>query len=117
MTLTAEGVREILDYDPANGVFRWISGRLSGSLAGTDQNQGYRHIAIAGRKHLAHRLAWLYIYDEWPAGNLDHINGIRNDNRISNLRIASPSQNAANAKSKAPRSRASGARARADGRH
>ncbi len=51
-----------------------------------------------GQQYAAHRLAWLYVNGEMPETPLDHKNGQRDDNRISNLRLASQSQNIANAK-------------------
>jgi hypothetical protein len=51
---------------------------------------------IRGRRFQAHRLAWLYVYGEWPNGAIDHINRDPGDNRISNLRLATPTQNNAN---------------------
>ena len=98
--LTAERVRDVLTYDPATGVFRWrvaASGRVQiGMIAGRTKIDGYRGIKIDGKEYQAHRLAWLYVHGFWPACHIDHINGIRNDNRLSNLRDVSRSENAQN---------------------
>jgi len=53
-------------------------------------------IGLDGGRHLAHRLAWLIMFDCWPAGQIDHINGVRHDNRISNLRVVTASENRQN---------------------
>lgn len=90
--LTAERLRERLDYDPATGVFRW---RASGSLAGTPQ-RGYRIIKVDGVRVMAHRLAWLYVHGKWPPEQIDHANLERDDNRIANLRQATNQLNSAN---------------------
>lgn len=93
-------LRELLDYDPATGVFTWrlYRGRVAaGSVAGSLDRYGYRQIQIDGKLHLAHRLAWLYVYGEWPSGELDHADGSRDSNGINNLRPATRSQNNANA--------------------
>lgn len=68
----------------------------SGEIAGTLHHSGYIHIRIGKHKYLAHRLAWLYVYGEFPKDMLDHINGIRDDNRICNLRGATHSENRRN---------------------
>jgi hypothetical protein len=108
--LTADQLRAVLDYDPATGVFIWRdrpdirpsanSGRR-GTLAGTPRKNGYIGICIDGRHRFAHRLAWLYVHGRWPTAEIDHINEIRDDNRISNLREATHPQN--NTRSKAHR--------------
>ena len=103
--LTAETVRKLLDYDPETGVFRWrTSGRGrkgSGSVAGCAKHyRGYASVHVLGKSYASHRLAWLYVYGEWPSDEIDHINTIKDDNRIVNLRIASRSQNKANCKAK-----------------
>jgi hypothetical protein len=97
--LTAKRLRELLSYDPATGIFRWrvISNTRmpAGSIAGT-ANQGYRRIKIDRREYGAHQLAWLYVHGRFPDANLDHIDGRRDNNVLSNLREASRAENLAN---------------------
>lgn len=59
---------------------------------------GYLRICVGGRAYYAHRVAWMLVTGEWPDGPIDHANGDRADNRWSNLRMASPAQNNANAR-------------------
>lgn len=101
--LTAERLRELLDYDPATGRFTWRSrSRSQGTeQAGHIERSGYRAIRIDNQPFKAHRLAWLYMTGGWPAQQIDHVNRIRGDNRFANLREASPIENAQN-KSNAP---------------
>ena len=79
--------KELLDsffYDPDVGQFLYkkTSRRMiAGQAAGCDHKTGYRRIGIKGRLYLEHRLAWFYFFKEEPPF-LDHINGIKNDNRI-----------------------------------
>lgn len=95
-------VKELLDYDRSTGIFRWKlkSARnvRVGDIAGCDNGQGYLGIRIEGVQYRAHRLAWFYVYGEWPKGGIDHINGQRADNRIGNLRQATPAQNKQNSR-------------------
>ena len=97
---TYQRVREVLDYDPDTGLFRWrvATGRRArvGAVAGARHNQDYIHIGIDGHRILAHRLAWLWMTGSWPIAEIDHINKDRSDMRWSNLRQASHAQNGAN---------------------
>ena len=98
--LTAERLREVLNYDAETGIFTWLArtrNRVAvGDVAGSPDRYGYLRIKIDGRIHSAHRLAWLYVHGEWPKDQLDHINGIRTDNRITNLREATNAENGHN---------------------
>ena len=99
-TLTYDLLTELLHYDRDTGVFTWKSNRsrrvMKGDRAGTLDSKGYIQIGIKRTLYLAHRLAWMYIYGEWPKSELDHINRIRDDNRISNLRLANRTINTRN---------------------
>ena len=90
----------LLDYDPETGVFRWAidigKAIKSGRVAGTINGSGYVQISINRKLFRAHRLAWLYMKGTFPAGLIDHIDGNRTNNSISNLREVSPHQNALN---------------------
>lgn len=101
--LTAERLREVLDYDPESGVFTWkvrTSNRVNvGDVAGAMLKTGYLSISIDGKLHRAHRLAWLHVHGAWPAADIDHVNGVRTDNRFANLRSATPSLNQQNLRS------------------
>ena len=99
-SITQKRVKELLSYDPNTGEFTWIVGRSGtkgkGSVAGKHNQEGYRSLKIDGVTILSHRLAWLYINGSLPNGQIDHINRIKDDNRIINLREASCSENAQN---------------------
>ena len=98
--LTADRLRELLDYDPATGVFTWRVTRcgraLAGNRAGSVDGQGYRWIGLDDRDYLEHRLAWLYTYGTLPSLEIDHIDRVRSNNAIGNLRHATHGQNQAN---------------------
>lgn len=86
-----------LTYDPETGIFRWVvSGKNTrgvGTVAGYIHPSGYQYIKIGQVRFSCQRLAWLFHTGSWPKENMDHINTIRSDNRIANLREASNSQN------------------------
>lgn len=115
--LTAQRVREILEYNPDTGAFIWRQDqrcghktgnqvrRLAGLQAGScNKVSGYIIIGIGGSLYLAHRLAWLYVHGSWPEQQIDHIDGDRKNNRIANLRDVSPAINSENQR-KPPRSK------------
>tara|TARA_R110000868_G_scaffold82690_5_gene233401 strand:- start:305 stop:790 length:486 start_codon:yes stop_codon:yes gene_type:complete len=96
-------LKEILNYDPVTGIFTW---RETGSgrkrlIAGCLRN-GYITINIDNKRYQAHRLALIYIYGECNSYDVDHINGIKHDNRIVNLRPATRSENKQNRLSTQP---------------
>lgn len=95
---------ELLHYDPTTGLFSWKvqnSNRIKiGSLCLNKDRHGYIRIRLDNQLYWAARLAWFYTHGVWPQHDIDHINGIRDDNRISNLREATRSQNLANRKPK-----------------
>jgi hypothetical protein len=95
--LTQAVLKEYLIYDSNTGVFtRRISSSnrvKAGDIAGSLTDTGYLRIRVQNVTYKAHRLAWLYVYGEFPAENIDHVNTIRTDNRICNLRAASFSDN------------------------
>lgn len=97
---TQERVKELLLYDPDTGVFTWLLANSRnanvGKVAGNVDDKGYRRIGVDGIIYYAHRLAWLYMTGEWPEKLIDHKNGIKDDNRICNLREATHSQNHSN---------------------
>jgi hypothetical protein len=99
--LSAERLRELFDYDPEVGDFvRKVTrkGRRAriGAIAGADTGQGYIAISIGDYLYKSHRLAFLYMLGRWPLDEVDHINGVRNDNRWRNLREVTSAQNTHN---------------------
>lgn len=98
---TQERLRELYDYNQNTGVFvrlTKVSQCNQGDIAGSlDTSTGYLRLSIDGEQHWAHRLAWLYVYGHFPEGVIDHINRIKTDNRIANLRSVTQRENVANA--------------------
>ena len=100
MAITAERLRELQHYNPDTGIFTWRVRTAKsvhvGDVAGYSFRNGYIRMKVDGHYYLAHRLVWLWVTGEWPAGDLDHINGNKADNRWNNIRLATRSQNMAN---------------------
>jgi hypothetical protein len=97
--VTAERLRSLFHYCDDTGVFTRIAsiprGGQAGSVAGGKTGAGYVALYIDGRRYWAHRLVWLYMHGRWPK-EIDHINGVRDDNRIANLREVSRRKNGQN---------------------
>jgi HNH endonuclease/AP2 domain len=98
--LTHARLHELLHYDSETGEFRWQErvGRSveAGAIAGLLDSEGYRLITIKGRAYRAHQLAWFYTTGKWCRTVIDHRDGDPSNNRWSNLRRATVSQNNAN---------------------
>ena len=94
---SVEYLRSVLEYDADTGIFTWLVKPAQcvhvGDIAGTLDSRGYRQIRLNGKKELAHRIAWAMAYGEWPTHCIDHVNHDKADNRLSNLRAATASQN------------------------
>lgn len=98
--ITAEEARQLFHYNPETGELTWkvsLSTRAPvGHIVRSKDGAGYYRVGVRGKKYKAHRIAWLMTYGQWPKGQIDHINGIRMDNRLCNLREASNAENQRN---------------------
>lgn len=113
--IPVETLRQLLRYNPDTGELFWLertprlsaserarvifNKRFAGASALTaDDNHGYFCGTILGKSYKAHRVCWALYYGQWPDGHIDHINHIRSDNRIINLRTIAQSDNQKNLK-------------------
>lgn len=111
--LTQDRLRELFDFDAEAGVLIWRvrpaeafaklsdanawNARFAGRVAGCINVQGYCTIKIDDKMRQAHRLIWIYINGSIPAGiQIDHVNGVRSDNRLANLRMVTNAENQRN---------------------
>lgn len=99
--LTHDEVDRRLHYEETTGIFRWKEAPpnqriYEGYIAGSNGPRGYWWICLNGHQYLSHRLAVLVVKGAWPAHEVDHINGIRNNNRWVNLRECVHLQNGQN---------------------
>ena len=95
----------LFDYCPETGALTWRVSTNSfkkGVEAGTSaHNEGYssyRNVIIFGNLYKAHRIIWLMQTGDWPKKYIDHIDGNGLNNKLDNLREATPSQNMINQK-------------------
>lgn len=91
--LTSEALKQVLRYESETGLFVRLR---TGTVAGAFDSRGYRQIQIGRKLFLAHRLAWLYMTGEWPAGHIDHIDHRPHNNAFCNLRVVSRAGNMQN---------------------
>lgn len=102
INLQLDDARRVFDYSPDTGIITWkvrpTNSMQAGQVAGCLDSWGHRQILYRGVSYAGHRLAWFLHYGAWPAAQLDHRDGQRDNNRISNLRPATPLQNACNAR-------------------
>ena len=97
--ITQDELKKIFKYDSDTGMFERVSKRCGtriGAYVGNVMPCGYLRIKVDGKLYLAHRLAWLYVHGKFPDAEIDHINGIRLDNKIINLRDVSKNENLIN---------------------
>lgn len=101
--ISCDDVGQFLIYHPDTGEFLWRerglehfralqfqriwNAKFSNRPAGCWRKDGYRVIRLHDRLYLAHRLAWVLYYGEWPDQFIDHIDGNPSNNAISNLRV------------------------------
>lgn len=113
ISLTQDIALQVLSYNPNSGELTWRSRppemfktkrsfsiwnkRYPGKIAGTRAVRGYIHVRILGKNLIAHRLIWLMVFGSWPKGEIDHINGVKTDNRLPNLRLVDRVENSRNA--------------------
>ena len=99
-TLTAERIRELFDYDKESGVLtRSIttgSKSQAGDVVGWENSRGYLNVSIDRKKYKLHRVIWVHVYGYWPDATIDHINMVKTDNRLENLRLATKQENSWN---------------------
>ncbi len=95
-----DAIRSCISYNAETGEFiRLVSagGSMAGSVIKSKVSKnGYVYVAVLGIKILAHRVAWALAHGEWPPHDIDHIDGVRSNNRLSNLRPATRGENMQN---------------------
>jgi len=98
--INQDRVKELFNYNPESGDFKRAitvsNNAMKGALAGFKNGDGYNCIEIDGTSYRSARIAWLYCHGEFPNGCIDHVNGIRDDDRLLNLRDVSHGENMRN---------------------
>jgi hypothetical protein len=99
INMTQTELKQNLNYDPITGEFTWVKNTRNehtGQRAGWMSGRGYRYITIDKHDYSASRLAWLWMYGYLPTKQIDHINRVKDDNRIENLRECTNAENCQN---------------------
>jgi hypothetical protein len=103
--VSAELARSLLDYNPDTGVLTWKcrqvskpqhiswNNKLAGKSAGCVTSSHYLLISISDNSYFAHRVAWLIVHGRWPEDQIDHIDHDTLNNRLSNLREVTNTEN------------------------
>ena len=106
--LTQEILKENFKYDPENGELFWVKQSkfknrdLTKAISCKDR---YGYISVCtnlsgkAKNYRVHRLIWVYVYGQVD-NEIDHINGLKHDNRLCNLREVTHQQNMMNKSSK-----------------
>ncbi len=106
--LSQKEVRLLLDYCPETGKLIWrtrlgddlqtisFNERFAGKEAGALTPQGYRSLKIHNQGYRAHRIIWVWMTGDWPPDSVDHVDRDKSNNKWSNLRLATKSDNGAN---------------------
>ena len=93
--ITQQLLKDLFDYDPTTG---HLIRKKTNQRAGTMGTYGYRYLQIDHKLYYEHRIIWFWLYGTWPQAQIDHINGIRDDNSLANLRESTHAENAQNIK-------------------
>jgi len=97
--MSVDVIKDLLSYDQQSGNLYWTDKQriaLRGKVAGSIDAYGYLQLSVKRKRYKAHRVAWLLTYGSWPNGEIDHIDGDKLNNRITNLRDVSSQTNAWN---------------------
>jgi hypothetical protein len=105
--INLQELKSKLSYNHETGLFTWLVykqdknkiGTIAGTYKGSDK---YVRIHFNYKQYFAHRLAWFYYYGEMPNMEIDHIDGNRQNNKITNLRLCTKSQNSQNQRNAKP---------------
>jgi len=100
--ITQKRLKELVEYDAETGVFTRLTSparrvKVGDVFGNKHRASGYMQGMIEGKRYTMHRLVWLYVHGVFPEEEVDHINGVRADNRLANLRSVSHKENSRNA--------------------
>ncbi len=100
MDITQDFLKSLFEYDPLTGIVTWKEGRsnmVKGSRVGCKNGSGYLIVTINSKSYRLHRIIWVYMFSTIPKNfHIDHTNGNKTDNRLSNLRLVTNKQNQEN---------------------